>query len=322
MGGGGAAVMAIKKTKQIWHNGRFIAFDDAKIHVLSHVVSYGSAVFEGIRCYATRRGPAIFRLQDHVRRLLQSAKIYRMDVPFPEAALAQACLDVIRENDLSAAYLRPLVLRGYSSLGVLPTDNPIETFIAAYEWGRYLGGDALEKGADVCVSSWRRMAPDTMPAMAKAASNYMNSQLIKMEASVNGYSEGIALDAQGFVSEGSGENVFLVRGGELLTPPVSSSLLAGITRDTVMQLATELGISHREEQIPREALYLADELFFCGTAVEVTPIRSVDHIPVGSGRRGPVTEAIQRRFFALTSGEAEDKRGWLTPVETLQPAGR
>lgn len=314
--------MTIKKTAKIWHNGRFIPFDDAKIHVLSHVVSYGSALFEGIRCYATRRGPAIFRLQDHVQRLLNSAKIYRMDPAFSRDTLAQACLDVIRENQLSAAYIRPLVLRGYGSLGVLPGENPIEVYIAAYEWGRYLGSDALEKGADVCISSWRRMAPDTMPAMAKAASNYMNSQLIKMEAAANGFSEGIALDSQGFISEGSGENVFLVRGGELVTPSLSSSVLPGITRDTMLQIGADLGLSCRIEQIPREAIYLADEVFFCGTAVEVTPIRSVDHIPIGNGRRGPVTEAMQRRFFALTSGEAEDTHGWLSPLEALEPARR
>lgn len=307
--------MTIKKTTKIWHNGRFIPFDDAKIHVLSHVVSYGSALFEGIRCYATRRGPAIFRLHDHVQRLLNSSKIYRMDPAFSRDALAQACLDVIRENQLSAAYIRPLVLRGYGSLGVLPGENPIEVYIAAYEWGRYLGRDALEQGADVCISSWRRMAPDTMPAMAKAASNYMNSQLIKMEAAANGFAEGIALDSQGFLSEGSGENVFLVRGGELVTPSLSSSVLPGITRDTMLQIGSDLGLSCHVEQIPREAIYLADEVFFCGTAVEVTPIRSVDHIQIGNGRRGPVTEAMQRRFFALTSGEAEDTHGWLSPIE-------
>lgn len=313
--------MAIKKTAKIWHNGRFIPFDDARIHVLSHVVSYGSAVFEGIRCYQTSRGPAIFRLPEHVRRLINSAKIYRMAPEFARETLEQACVDVIRENHLAAAYLRPLVLRGYGSLGVLPGENPIEVYIAAYEWGRYLGGDALEQGVDVCISSWRRMAPDTLPAMAKAAANYMNSQLIKMEAVTNGYSEGIALDMQGFISEGSGENLFLVRDGELVTPPLSNSVLPGITRDTLVTIAADLGIPCRVEPIPREAVYVADEMFFCGTAVEVTPIRSVDRVPVGAGKRGPITEAIQRRFFAIVTGEREDNRGWLTPVETLQPVG-
>lgn len=313
--------MAIKKTAKIWHNGRFIPFDDARIHVLSHVVSYGSAVFEGIRCYQTSRGPAIFRLPEHVRRLINSAKIYRMAPEFARETLEQACVDVIRENHLAAAYLRPLVLRGYGSLGVLPGENPIEVYIAAYEWGRYLGGDALEQGVDVCISSWRRMAPDTLPAMAKAAANYMNSQLIKMEAVTNGYSEGIALDMQGFISEGSGENLFLVRDGELVTPPLSNSVLPGITRDSIVTIAADLGIPCRVEPIPREAVYVADEMFFCGTAVEVTPIRSVDRVPVGAGKRGPITEAIQRRFFAIVTGEREDNRGWLTPVETLQPVG-
>ncbi len=313
--------MAIKKTAKIWHNGRFIPFDDARIHVLSHVVSYGSAVFEGIRCYQTSRGPAIFRLPEHVRRLINSAKIYRMAPEFARETLEQACVDVIRENHLTAAYLRPLVLRGYGSLGVLPGENPIEVYIAAYEWGRYLGGDALEQGVDVCISSWRRMAPDTLPAMAKAAANYMNSQLIKMEAVTNGYSEGIALDMQGFISEGSGENLFLVRDGELVTPPLSNSVLPGITRDSIVTIAADLGIPCRVEPIPREAVYVADEMFFCGTAVEVTPIRSVDRVPVGAGKRGPITEAVQRRFFAIVTGEREDNRGWLTPVETLQPVG-
>jgi branched-chain amino acid aminotransferase len=313
--------MAIKKTAKIWHNGRFIPFDDARIHVLSHVVSYGSAVFEGIRCYQTSRGPAIFRLPEHVRRLINSAKIYRMAPEFARETLEQACVHVIRENHLAAAYLRPLVLRGYGSLGVLPGENPIEVYIAAYEWGRYLGGDALEQGVDVCISSWRRMAPDTLPAMAKAAANYMNSQLIKMEAVTNGYSEGIALDMQGFISEGSGENLFLVRDGELVTPPLSNSVLPGITRESIVTIAADLGIPCRVEPIPREAVYVADEMFFCGTAVEVTPIRSVDRVPVGAGKRGPITEAIQRRFFAIVTGEREDNRGWLTPVETLQPVG-
>lgn len=308
--------MALLKSEKIWHNGKMTAWDDATIHVLSHVVSYGSALFEGLRCYATPKGPAIFRLGDHIQRLLNSSKIYRIDAGFSRAQLEQACLAVIGENHLPKAYIRPIVLRGYGAMGVgvRPEDNPIEVFIAAWDWGQYLGGEAHAKGVDVCVSSWRRIAPDTMPAMAKAASNYMNSQLIKMEAFANGYAEGIALDMNGLVSEGSGENLFLVRDGKLVTPPLSSSVLPGITRDSVMRIADEMGLPVAEQTLPREALYLADELFFCGTAVEITPIKSVDRIPVGGGGRGEITAAIQKRFFALAKGEAEDVYGWLTPV--------
>lgn len=314
--------MAIAKTEKIWHNGKFIPFDDARIHVLAHVVSYGSALFEGIRCYRTAHGPAIFRLGDHVQRLINSCKIYRIDTGFSFDALSQACLDLVRENHMDAAYLRPIVLRGFGGMGVMPADNPIEVFIAAWEWGRYLGQEAQDQGVDVCVSSWRRMAPDTLPAMAKAAANYMNSQLIKMEAAANGYVEGIALDAQGMISEGSGENLFLVRNGTLLTPPLANSILPGITRDSVLQIAADLGIPVREENLPREALYLADEIFFCGTAVEVTPIRSVDRITIGQGACGPLTGAIQRRFFEFVAGQRKDEHGWLTPVESLEFARR
>lgn len=312
--------MAIGKTEKIWHNGKFIPFDDARIHVLSHVVSYGSALFEGMRCYHTEQGPAIFRLGDHIQRLVNSCKIYRIEVGFSHAALCQASLDLMRENHLPAAYVRPIVLRGHGSMGVLPANNPIEVFIAAWDWPRYLGQDAQEKGVDVCVSSWRRMAADTLPAMAKAAGNYMNSQLIKMEAAANGYVEGIALDTQGLVSEGSGENLFMVHNGVLITPPLANSILPGITRDSILQLGADLGMPVREEPIAREALYLADELFFCGTAVEITPIRSVDRISVGSGERGPVTTALQRRFIEITSGRRPDEHGWLSPVEVLETA--
>lgn len=292
-----------------------VAWEDATIHVLSHVVSYGTALFEGIRCYATPRGPAIFRLRDHIQRLLNSCKIYRIDCGYPRIELEQACAQVIADNRLPQAYLRPIVLRGYGAMGVgaKPGENPIETFVAAWDWGKYLG-DTQTTGVDVCVSSWRRIAPDTLPAMAKAAANYMNSQLIKLEAYANNYTEGIALDINGQVSEGSGENVCLIRGGKLYTPPLGASALPGITRDCVLQLAAEMGIPVAQEALPREALYIADELFFCGTAVEITPIRSVDRIPVGNGKRGEVTEAMQRRFFALAKGEAEDVYGWLTPV--------
>ncbi len=304
----------LQPTQKIWHNGRFIAWEDAKIHVLSHVVSYGSSVFEGVRCYETIHGPAIFRGADHARRLLDSAKIYRMELPYSLAQLAAAMAETVRENDLRACYIRPIVLRGYGDVGVLPQNNPIETYIACYPWGRYLGEEALAEGVDVCVSSWNRIAPNTLPALAKAGANYMNSQLIRMEAAINGYAEGIALDEAGYVSEGSGENLFLVRDGKLLTPPLGASVLPGITRDTIVTIAGRLGIQVVETLVPRELLYIADEAFFTGTAAEVTPIRSVDRIAVGQGRRGPITERIQRRFFEIVKGEANGELNWLTPV--------
>ncbi|HEY1947126.1 MAG TPA: branched-chain amino acid transaminase [Bryobacteraceae bacterium] len=304
----------LQATEKIWFNGRLIAWDDAKIHVLSHVVSYGSSVFEGVRCYETKRGPAIFRAREHARRLLDSAKIYRMDVPFTLDQLTTAMVDIIRENGLKAGYIRPIVLRGYGDVGVLPGSNPVDTYMACFPWGRYLGEAGMSEGVDVCISSWNRIAPNTLPALAKAGANYMNSQLIRMEASINGYAEGIALDEAGYVSEGSGENLFLVRDGKLLTPPLGASVLPGITRDTVVKIAGQLGIPVAETIIPRELLYIADEVFFTGTAVEVTPIRSVDRIKVGEGRRGPVTEQIQRRFFDIVDGAAPDEFGWLTPV--------
>ncbi|MBV9404983.1 MAG: branched-chain amino acid transaminase [Acidobacteriaceae bacterium] len=304
----------LKTTEKIWHNGQFIRWDDARIHVLSHVVSYGSSVFEGVRCYDTERGPAIFRGADHARRLLDSAKIYRIEVPYSLEELTNAMVDTVRENQQSSCYIRPIVLRGYGDMGVLPGDNPIETFIACYPWGRYLGEEAIAEGVDVCVSSWNRIAPNTLPALAKAGANYMNSQLIRMEAAINGYAEGIALDEAGYVSEGSGENLFVVRNGKILTPPLGASVLPGITRDTVVKIAGQLGIEVVETVIPREMLYIADELFFTGTAAEVSPIRSVDRITVGEGRRGPVTERIQRRYFEVVSGKTEDEFQWLTPV--------
>jgi branched-chain amino acid aminotransferase len=311
----------LKPTEKIWHNGRLIPWDEAKIHVLSHVVNYGSSVFEGIRCYDTAsHGPAIFRLKEHMRRLVDSAKIYRMDVPFGADELAAAHCEVAAVNGLNSCYLRPIVFRGYGDVGVLPFNNPIEVYIACWEWGKYLGEAALAQGVDVCVSSWTRIAPNTLPALAKAGANYMNSQLIRMEAEINGYAEGIALDDNGYVSEGSGENLFVVRDGKLLTPPLGASVLPGITRDTVVQLARGLDIPIVETIIPREMLYIADEVFFSGTAAEVTPIRSVDRITVGNGARGPVTEKIQRAFFDLVSGKSEDKHSWLTPVtKTRQP---
>jgi branched-chain amino acid aminotransferase len=301
-------------TKSIWHNGRFIAWEDAKIHVLSHVVSYGSSVFEGIRCYETTQGPSIFRLREHVRRLIDSAKIYRMTVPYSIDDLSEAMVNLVGVNELRACYLRPIVLRGYGELGVNGGNNPNEVYIACWSWGKYLGEEALSGGVDVCISSWNRIAPNTLPALSKAGANYMNSQLIRMEAMVNGYKEGIALDHNGSISEGSGENLFVVRDGRLLTPGIGASVLPGITRDTVLTLAQSLGIPVVETTIPRELLYVADEVFFTGTAAEITPIRSVDRITVGEGRRGPITERLQKEFFAIVNGTAPDRFGWLTPV--------
>ncbi len=312
--------MAMTKASKIWMNGKWVPWEDAKIHVLSHVLHYASSVFEGIRCYGTRRGPAIFRLPAHLDRLMLSAKVYRMELPFSREQIEKACLEVVAVNDLKECYIRPLIYRGYESLGVNPFGNPIDVAIAAFPWGKYLGEDALSKGVAAKVSSWQRMAPNTMPAMAKASSNYMNSQLMKMEALVDGYAEAIALDIHGFVSEGSGQNLFAVIRGELVTPSLASSILAGITRDSVMTLARELGIPVREEVMPRELLYAADELFYCGTAVEVSPITSVDRIAVGSGTRGPVTKAIQDAFFGIVRGEVADRHGWLTMVPQVAGA--
>ncbi|NDJ10471.1 MAG: branched-chain amino acid transaminase [Acidobacteriia bacterium] len=305
----------LKATEKIWRNGQFIAWDDAKIHVLSHVVSYGSSVFEGIRCYETPAGPAVFRLPEHVRRMVDSAKIYRMDkFAFSQQELATAILDLVSVNHLSSCYIRPIVLRGYGEMGVNGQKNPVDVYLACWEWGKYLGDDAMADGVDVCVSSWTRIAPNTLPALAKAGANYMNSQLIKMEAIANGYSEGIALDKAGYVSEGSGENIFIVRDGKIVTPPAGASVLPGITRDTVITLAGDLGIPVVEQVVPRELLYVADEVFFSGTAAEITPIRSIDRITIGEGRRGPIAEALQKEFFAIVNGTKPDRYGWLSAV--------
>lgn len=305
----------LKATEKIWRNGQFIAWDDAKIHVLSHVVSYGSSVFEGIRCYETPAGPAVFRLPEHVRRMVDSAKIYRMDkFAFSQQELATAILDLVSVNHLQSCYIRPIVLRGYGEMGVNGQKNPIDVYLACWEWGKYLGEEAMADGVDVCVSSWTRIAPNTLPALAKAGANYMNSQLIKMEAISNGYSEGIALDKSGYVSEGSGENIFVVRDGKIITPPAGASVLPGITRDTVLTLAGDLGIPVVEAVVPRELLYIADEVFFSGTAAEITPIRSIDRITIGAGHRGPIAEALQKEFFALVNGTKPDRYGWLSPV--------
>lgn len=306
--------MALEKTDKIWMDGKFVDWDDATIHVCSHVVHYGSAVFEGMRCYKTPAGRVAFRLDAHVRRLFDSARIYRMDIPFSRDEISNAILETIRVNNLDACYIRPVVYRGYGELGVNPFPNPVNVFIAVWKWGKYLGKDALENGVDVCVSSWTRIAPNTLPALAKAGANYMNSQLIKMDAIQNGYVEGIALDATGYVSEGSGENIFVVRDGVICTPPLGASVLPGITRDCVIQCAADLGIPVKEQFIPREALYIADEVFFSGSAAEITPIRSIDKIEIGKGSRGPVTRKLQERFFGVLSGEVEDARGWLTTV--------
>jgi len=309
-------------TEKIWHNGRFIPWEEATIHVLSHVVSYGSSVFEGIRCYATPSGPAIFRLREHVRRMLDSAKVYRMDnIGHSAVELAEAMQELVRVNRMDSCYIRPIVIRGYGEMGVNPLKNPIDVYIACWNWGKYLGDEALAEGVDVCVSSWRRIAPNTLPALAKAGANYMNSQLMKMEALANGYSEAIALDATGYVSEGSGENIFVVRDGKIHTPPLGNSVLPGITRDSVLTLAAEQGIPLVEAIVPREMLYIADEVFFSGTAAEITPIRSIDRIAVGKGRRGPITERLQKEFFAIVSGTKPDRHGWLTQVSVGQPAG-
>jgi branched-chain amino acid aminotransferase len=307
--------MAFSGSGTIWMNGELVDWADAKIHIGAHVIHYGSGVFEGARCYATPRGSACFRLDAHLKRLYASAKIYRMEYPLSPAAFQDAVLATIRANALKACYIRPLIYRGYNSLGVNPLPCPVDAAIMVWEWGAYLGQDALEKGVDVRVSSWSRSAPNTFPALAKSTANYANSGLIRMEAIAEGYIEGIALDTLGYLSEGSGENLFLVRDNVLYTPPATASILPGITRDSVITLARELGFAVREEMLPREMLYIADEAFFAGTAVEITPIRSVDKIAVGNGRRGPVTEAVQRAFFDIINGEAPDTHGWLTFVD-------
>lgn len=304
--------MALQKTEKIWHNGKLIRWEDATIHVMSHVVHYGSSVFEGVRCYQLPSGPAIFRAQEHMQRLLDSAKIYRIDVDYTREELIAAMVEVVTHNGVSPCYIRPIVLRGYGEAGVNPLNSPTEVYVINYPWGKYLGVEG--EGVDVCVSSWTRLAPNTLPAMAKSGANYMNSQLIKMEAVINGYVEGIALDANGYVSEGSGENLFVVRNGVLQTAPLGNSVLPGITRDSVLQLARELGIPVLEAGIPREMLYIADEVFFTGTAAEVTPIRSVDKISVGEGATGPVTKAVQKEFYAIVRGQKPDRFNWLTPV--------
>lgn len=310
----------MKISPKVWKNGEFLDWDDARIHVMSHVVNYGSSVFEGIRCYETGQGSAVFRLKEHMQRLLNSGKIYRMAPEYTRDELCDAAVGLIEQSGLDECYLRPIVFRGLDeqkpSFGVNPLNNPIDTYIATWQWGKYLGEEAIESGIDVCVSSWTRITSNSMPAMAKAGANYMNSQLIKMEALLGGFSEGIALDDRGYVSEGSGENIFLVNNGKLITPPLGASILPGITRDSVVQIAREMGIEVVETSIQRAALYLADEIFFTGTAAEITPIRSIDRITIGSGRRGEMTERLQSEFFKVIRAERPAPFGgdWLTFV--------
>jgi branched-chain amino acid aminotransferase len=314
--------MPISAAKHIWYNGKLVPWDKAQVHVLAHALHYGSTVFEGERAYATPQGPVIFRLRDHTRRLFDSAKIYRMDIPYTPDQINAACKDIIVANGLNkGAYLRPFAFRGYGEIGVAPKIPPsIDTVVAAFEWGAYLGAEGLENGIDVCVSSWQRLAPNTIPSLGKAAGNYLSSQLISMEAKRLGFAEGIGLGTDGSVSEGAGENLFLIRDGVIYTPALASSILQGITRDTVITLAKAHGFEVREQSIPREFLYLADEMFLTGTAAEVTPVRSVDRITIGAGKRGPVTEALQSAFFGLFTGKTPDKWGWLEPCDVAGAA--
>lgn len=310
--------MSFEGGKLIWHNGRMVPWEQATVHVMTHALHYGSSVFEGIRVYKTPEGPKAFRLTDHIRRLFDSALIYRMPIPYDLPTLINVCKEVVLANELTnGAYIRPIAFRGLGDVGLAPKpDHPVDVSIAAWEWGAYLGADSLEKGVDVCVSSWQRVAPNTVPALAKAGGNYLSSQLISTEAKRLGFAEGIALATNGLVSEGAGENLFVIRDGRICTPPTASSILTGITRDTIMQLAAQLGLELREQAIPREMLYLADEMFFAGTAAELTPIRSVDRIEIGEGCRGPVTKRLQDAFFGLFSGETEDRHGWLEDLDT------
>lgn len=302
------------KAQKIWRNGELIEWDDARIHVMAHVLHYGSSVFEGIRCYKTERGSEVFRLPEHIARLYHSARIYRMEIPYSREEFQEAALGTIRANRFQHCYIRPLVFRGIGGIGVNPLSNPVESYIITWEWGKYLGDEALEQGVDVCVSSWNRPAANTLPTMAKSGGNYLSSALVKMEAVKNGFTEGIALDPNGYISEGSGENVFVIRNGKIYTTPIASAILPGITRDSVITLARELGYTVIEEMLPREILYICDELFMTGTAAEITPVRSVDHIVVGDGKRGPVTAHLQRTFFDYVEGRVDDRHNWMTPA--------
>ncbi len=303
------------KADKIWLNGEFVNWEDAKIHILSHVVHYGSGVFEGIRAYSVKGIPAIFRLKDHMDRLYDSARIFRMEPDISKEELIEITIELIKVNKLKEAYIRPLIYRGYGMLGLNPFKCPIEVMVAAWDWGTYLGQDALEKGISAKISSWNRAAPNTFPSMAKISGNYVNSQLVKIEAYENGYDEGIALDSYGFVSEGSGENLFIVRHGVLFTPPTNSSILPGITRHSIFVMARELGIPVKQHVLPRESLYVADEVFLTGTAAEITPVTKIDNITIGNGKAGEITKKLQQCFFDILSGEKEDRFGWLTLVK-------
>jgi branched-chain amino acid aminotransferase len=307
-------------TTKIWRDGTLVDWADATVHVLSHALHYGSSVFEGIRAYTTPTGGAVFRLRDHMRRLHDSAKIYRMPLKHSIDDLVQATVDTVAANDLTECYIRPIVMKTGEQMGIWTKDVPVETFIICYEWGTYLGHAAMEGGADVCVSSWRRAAPNTFPTLAKAGGNYLNSQLSKIEARQDDYAEGIMLDIAGFVSEGGGENLFVIRDGTLFTSPLSSGILNGITRDSVIHIAQDLGFPVKEMVMPREFLYVVEEAFFCGTAAEITPIRSVDRLPVGEGKPGPITRKIQERYMGIVKGRLPDPHGWLTPVPVAEPA--
>jgi branched-chain amino acid aminotransferase len=302
----------LPETQWIWRDGAFIPWADATIHVLSHSVQFGSSAFEGIRAYSTPRGPAIFRLREHLTRLMMSCKIYRTDVPYTIDQLVAASRELIVRNGVDSCYLRPMVVRGYGSAGMVPTGAPVEVYLPCWPWGTYLGAGALENGVDACISSWHRVEPNTIPSMAKIAGNYLSGQLIKMEAMANGYAEGIALSPSGMVSEGSGQNVFLVSGGTIVTTPLDGTILGGITRDTIMTLAREAGIPVREAHIPREMLYMADEVFFTGTAAEITPVRSIDKITIGAGKPGPVSTLMQTQYLDIVHGRVDDTHGWLT----------
>ncbi|MGH7593778.1 MAG: branched-chain amino acid transaminase [Gemmatimonadales bacterium] len=308
------------ETGWIWHNGDFIAWKDAQVHVLSHSMQFGSAIFEGIRCYKTPNGPAVFRLPDHLRRMVNSCRIYRIELPYSVDDLVAACCQLVDRNAIESCYIRPMVVRGYGAAGMVPFESPVEVYIPCWPWGAYLGEHALEQGVDACVSSWHRVAPNTIPAAAKVAGNYLGGQLIKMEALANGYGEGIALGPGGMLSEGSGQNVFVVQNGTLCTPPIDGTLLTGITRASIIALARDAGIPVDERPLAREMLYLADEVFLSGTASEVTPVRSVDRITVGSGKRGPITAQLQREYLDIATGAAEDRYGWLTRVPAATAA--
>ncbi|MBC8088410.1 MAG: branched-chain amino acid transaminase [Phycisphaerae bacterium] len=305
----------ITETSWIWHDGTYVKWADAQVHVLSHSMQFGSAVFEGIRCYSTPNGPAVFRLREHLQRLLNSCKIYRMDVKYSLDDLMRESVALIAKNEMTSCYFRPMVIRGYGASGMVPFESPVEVYLPCWPWGAYLGDEALEKGVDACISTWNRVAPNTIPAAAKIAGNYLSGQLIKMEALANGFQEGIALSPGGMVSEGSGQNLFLVHGGVLYTPPIDGTLLTGITRDTIIKLARDAGIAVVEKPLPRDILYIADEVFLSGTASEVTPVRSIDRLNVGDGKVGPMTRQLQKEYLGICKGEIADRHGWLTPVK-------